>query len=82
MPPDDRLGQSQDFADLADFVLEQIAQRLDQFEAQFLGQAADVVMQFDVGGGAGVAVAAFDHVGIERPLGEKTGAREWLWLRV
>ena len=75
MTPDDLLGQAQDFADLADFVLEQFAQWLDQFEAQLLGQAADVVMQLDVGGGAGVAVAAFDHVGIERALGEETRPR-------
>ena len=33
----------------ADFVLEQIAQRLDQLEAQILRQPADVVMQLDRG---------------------------------
>ena len=58
----------------ADFVLEQIAQRLDQLEAQVLGQPADVVVQLDRGGRAVAAAAAFDHVGIERALGQESGA--------
>ena len=75
MPPDDVLGQAQHFADLAHFVLEQLAQRLDQLEAQFLGQAADVVVQLDVGGRAGIAMAGFDHVGVERALGQELARR-------
>ena len=52
MPPDDVLGQAELQPQPADFVLEQIAQRLDQLEAQLLGQAADVVVQLDRGGRA------------------------------
>ena len=74
VPPDDLLRQAEHFADLSHFILEQLAQRLDQFEAELFGQAADVVVQLDVGGGAGVAVAGFDHVGVERALGEELGA--------
>ena len=78
MPPDDFFGQAELRAQPADFVLEQVAQRLDQLEAQILGQAADVVMQLDRGGRAVGGGAAFDHVGIERALGQKLGAlRSW-----
>ena len=73
MPPDDLLRQAQLQAELAHFVLEQVAQRLDQLEAKFFGQAADVVVQLDGGGGAVGGGAAFDHVGIERALGEELG---------
>ena len=52
MPPDDVLGQAELQAQRADFVLEQVAQRLDQLEAQVRGQAADVVVQLDRGGRA------------------------------
>ena len=58
---------------LAHFVFEQIAQRLDQLKAQVLRQAADVVVQLDRGGRAVGCGAAFDHVGIERSLGEEMG---------
>ena len=48
---DHRLGQAQLQADLADLVLEQVAQRLDELEAQVGRQAADVVMGLDLLGG-------------------------------
>ena len=73
MPPDDLFGQAQLQAQPADFVFEQVAQRLDQLEAQILGQAADVVVQLDRGGRAIGRGAAFDHVGIERALGQEAG---------
>ena len=41
---------------------------------QLVGQAADVVVQLDRGGRAVGRGAAFDHVGIERALGEELGA--------
>ena len=58
-----------------DLVLEQFAERLDQGEAVRFRQAADVVVRFDHGrrpldGGA------FDHVGIDRALGQEAGAAE------
>ena len=58
---------------LADLVLEQVAQRLDQLEAQVLGQAAHVVVQLDGGRRPVGRAAAFDHVGIERALGQEPG---------
>ena len=44
VPPDQALGQAQLQAQPADLVLEQVAERLDQLEAQLGGQAADVVV--------------------------------------
>ena len=63
-------GQAQLAADLADFVLEQIAQRLDQPEGHVRGQAADVVMRLDDRGRA-FHGDGFDHVRIERSLHQK-----------
>ena len=74
--PDDIVGQAQVFADHADLVLEEVAQRLDQLEAELGGQAADVVVQLDVGGLAGRPVAGLDHVRVERALGEEPGVRD------
>ena len=77
VPPDDVVGQAQEFAELADLVLEQVAQRLDQLEAQFRRQAADVVVQLDVGRRAAAwRMAGFDHVGIERALGQELRVSE------
>jgi hypothetical protein len=50
--PDEVFGQTQDFAELAHFVLEEFAQGFDELEAKLLGQSADVVVQFDVRGRA------------------------------
>ncbi len=52
--PDDVLGEAEEFADFADFVFEEVAEGFDEIEAEFRGEAADVVMELDVGGGAGV----------------------------
>ena len=64
------LGQAQLAADLADFVFEQIAQRLDQSEGHVRGQAADVVVRLDDCGRA-FHGDGFDHVRIERSLHQK-----------
>ena len=71
MPPDDFLRQAELQAELADFVFEQVAQRLDQLEAQLGRQAADVVVQLDRVGRPVGRGAAFDHVGVQRALGQK-----------
>ena len=76
MPPDEVFGQAQLHAQPAHFVLEQVAQRLDQLEAELLRQAADVVMQLDRRRRAVGRGAAFDHVGIERALGEELDVLE------
>ena len=49
--PDDFLGQAELQAELADFVFEQVAQRLDEVEAELGRETADVVVKFNVGGG-------------------------------
>ena len=71
MPPDAFFGQAQLQTQPAHFVLEQILERLDQLEAEFRRQAADVVVRLDGGGWAVLRGAAFDHVGIERSLGQE-----------
>ena len=78
MSPDDGFGQAEDFADSAHFIFEKIAEGFDEVEAELFGEAADVVVQFDIGGCAGVAVAGFDDVGIEGALGEKLRALDGL----
>ena len=60
-------GQAEVAADSADFVLEEIPQRLNQAEGHVLGQAADVVMRFDDGRGA-FHGNGFDYVGVESSL--------------
>ena len=65
-----RVGQAQQAAHGADFVFEQFAQRLDQFQVQRVGQAAHVVMRLD-GGRRAVHGNAFDDVGIKRALREE-----------
>ncbi len=57
---------------MADFVLEQLPQRLDQFELHFLRQPADVVMTLDQRRGIAADGHALDHVRIKRALREET----------
>jgi hypothetical protein len=52
--------------DLADFVLEQVAQRLDELEPQVGRQPADVVVGLDLLGGLRLRGRRLDDVGIER----------------
>ena len=47
LPDDELFVEPELAADLAHFVLEQLAQRLDQLHPHPLGQAADVVMALD-----------------------------------
>ena len=74
MPPDGFLRQPEFQAKPAHLVLEQVLQRLDQLEAELLGQAADVVVRLDGRGRAVGGGAALDDVGIERTLSQKVGA--------
>ena len=74
VPPDQGVGQAELDAQPADLVLEQVAQGLDQLEAELLGQAADVVVDLDRRRRAVGLAAALDHVGVERPLGQEMGA--------
>ena len=77
LPPDELLFEAELLADLAHFVLEQQAQRLDQLEAHPIGQAADVVMALDRADGPDDR-HAFDHVRVERALPEEVEVAELL----
>ena len=68
MPFKEGFGQSEFGAEAADFVLEEGAQRLNEFEVHALGQASDVVVAFDFDARASVRRDAFDDVGIEGSL--------------
>ena len=71
---DHRLRQAQLQPDRADLVLEQVAQRLDELEAQVGRQPADVVMGLDLLGGLRLGRGALDDVGVERALGQEVDA--------
>ncbi len=69
VPVDHRLGQAEREAELADLVLEQRPQRLDQRELQVVRQPADVVVRLDVRR-PGTA-AGLDDVRVERALDQE-----------
>ena len=62
--------QAQLQTQLAHFVLEQLAQRLQELEFHVLRQAADIVVRLDDMRLAGLAARRFDHVRIDRALGQ------------
>ncbi len=71
MSPNKRLGQSELQPQAANFVLEQVSQRFDQFEAKFLRQSTYVVVQLDRGSRSVRIRAAFDDIRVQRSLGKK-----------
>ena len=73
---DEGFGKAELAAQRPDLVLEELAQRLDELHVHALGQAADVVMRLDRHRRAAGERHAFDHVGIERALGQKLGAAD------
>ncbi|MPL73681.1 hypothetical protein SDC9_19487 [bioreactor metagenome] len=58
----------------ADLVLEEFTQRLDQLQPHLLRQTAHIVVRLDRHRGTARERDAFDHVGIERALGQELGA--------
>ena len=74
MAVDHVVRQAQCHAELAHFVLDQVAQGFEQFQAQLLGQATHVVVAFDGDGFLALGAAALDHVGVNRALGQERGA--------
>ena len=74
MAADEGFRQAEFAAERAHLVLEQFAQRLDQLHVHALGQAADIVVRLDRDRRAAAEGDAFDHVGVERALGQKLGA--------
>lgn len=71
LAPDHVVRQAQLRGHVADLVLEDVPQRLDQVEVHVLRQPADVVVGLDLGGVAG---AALDDVGIKGALHQEAGA--------
>ena len=69
----DFLGQPEFASHRADLVLEQQPQRLDEFELQVVGQAADVVVALDVRRAR--SAAGLDDVGVQRALDEELDGR-------
>ena len=82
MAADEGRRQAQLAAERAHFVLEQFAQRLDQLQLHVLRQAADIVMDLDGDRRPAGGRDAFDHVGIERALGEEFRAADLVALVV
>ena len=70
--PDELVRQAELLAEPPDLVLEQVAQRLHQLEAEPLGQAADVVVGLDHRRRA-AHPGRLDDVRVERPLGQIAG---------
>ena len=70
LPPDHVLGQTELETDPPYFVLEQFAQRLDQFQLHALRQAADIVMRLD-GLRGSFYRNRFDDIRIQRSLHQK-----------
>jgi hypothetical protein len=66
--------QAQGHAQFAHLVLEQVAQRLQQFQAQLLGQAAHVVVALDGDGLFALGAAGLDHVRVDGALRQEFGA--------
>ena len=67
LPPEHVVGQPAFGAQRTHLVLEQLAQRLDELELHFLGQAAHIVVRFNRGRGSFVR-DRLDDVGVQRSL--------------
>ena len=73
MAADEAGGQAKLVPKRAHFVLEEFAQRFDQFQTHLLRQTADVVVAFDRNARPAAEGHALDHVRIKRALGEEIG---------
>ena len=71
--PDEACGQAKLMTQRADLVLEQLAQRFDQFQAHLFGQPAHIVVRFDRDGRPAAERHGFDHIGVKRALREEFG---------
>ena len=76
MTPDKLVVQAEFAAKIADLVLEQLAQRLDQLHVHPLGQAADIVVRLDGDARSAGKGHALDHIGIERALCQEIRAAD------
>ena len=69
----DKLRYSQMLSDGADLILEQFTERFDQPQFQVLRQPADIMVAFDHRRRPACRRKGFNHIRIERPLGQKRG---------
>jgi hypothetical protein len=78
MAVDHLMWQTERNAQLAHFVLEQFAQWFEELEIQCFRQTTDVVMTLDGVRFLGLAAGRFNHIRINRPLGEPFCVRQLL----
>src|SRR5205814_992107 len=71
MPPEDVLRDAELGSHAPDLVLEEAAERLDDFERHHLWKNTDVVMRLDASARLRIPRARLDHVGVDRPLHEE-----------
>ncbi len=82
MAVDHLTRQTQLDAELAHFVLEQLAQRLDELQIHLFGEPTHIVVGLDHVRLARATARGFNHVRIDRALREKLHAAEFLRLFV
>src|SRR4051812_32568537 len=82
MPEYHLARQAEREAELADLVLEELAQRLEQLEMERLGQPADIVVRLDglrlLAGRITAGAGRLDDVRVDRPLREPSGVADSL----
>ncbi len=71
--PDHLMRQAKLFTDGPHLILEQLAQRFQQFELHIIRQSADIVVTLDIVGLTGFCPGRFDDIGIDGPLGQPVG---------
>ena len=71
LAPDHLVGKSQLLAQQTDLVLEEMFQRLHQFQFHLFRKAAHVMVGLDHGAGAAEGGTGFNHIGVKGSLGEK-----------
>ncbi len=82
MPADQSVGKPELAAERTHLILEQFAQRLEQLQLHPLRESADIVVRLDGDAGSAGKRHRFDDVGVERALGEKLGAADFVRLLV
>src|SRR5690606_33057956 len=78
MATDKAVRQAKFFAEQANFILEQFAQRLDQLHLHTFRQATDIVVRLDRDRRSAGEGNAFDHIRIKRALHEEVRAAQLL----
>src|SRR5689334_11915253 len=82
MPAHDLLRQAEFPADLTHLVLEQLAERLDQFPRKIRSQAADVVVRLDRDRWPAERRCRFYHVGVQRALHQERDVAPHVFRRL